>query len=278
MEKLKLTIHPLFFVLGFIYALCGRIFLFAVYTLSAVVHELGHSIVAENRGYRLKQITLMPFGAVVKSSGGKLRYKDEVAIALAGPFVNLAVGLFFVAVWWIFPEIYAWTDVVAEANFSLAIVNLIPAYPLDGGRVVNSIIALKFGEQKSIKICKLMSLVFAICLSILFVLTLFYSPNFSLLLFASFVLFGVFNKDKDCVYIKMKTVFSLDNLKRGIEYKKFAVDKSVKLNRIMKIIDKNAINEVVVFDGGKAVAKISQEQLNQMIEKADIYTSVENFL
>ena len=125
MGSINLSVHPLFYVFGFYYALTGRIFVFVIYTVCAVLHELGHSFVATSAGYRLNKITLMPFGAVVSGNVEGLKFLDEIAIALAGPFLNLAIGVFFVAVWWVYPESYAYTDIVAEANFSMALVNFL---------------------------------------------------------------------------------------------------------------------------------------------------------
>ena len=97
MGRINLYIHPLFFLFGVYYALTGRIFIFVICTVSAIIHELGHSFVANNKGYILNKITLMPFGAIVSGDIDGIRPKDELAIAFAGPFINLLVGVFFVA-------------------------------------------------------------------------------------------------------------------------------------------------------------------------------------
>ena len=126
MVGINFAIHPLFFLFGVYYSLTGKIFVFIIYTVCAVIHELGHSFAASSVGYKLNKITLMPFGAVVTGNIDGLNFKDEIKIAIAGPFINLAIALFFIALWWIFPEIYAFTDVVVEANLSLALVNFLP--------------------------------------------------------------------------------------------------------------------------------------------------------
>ena len=82
MGGINLSVHPLFYVFGVYYALTGKIFVFAIYTITAVLHELGHSFVASNAGYRLNKITLMPFGAVVRGDIDGLKFSDEIKIAL----------------------------------------------------------------------------------------------------------------------------------------------------------------------------------------------------
>ena len=97
MGSIKLKIHPLFYLFGLYYALTGKILIFLVCTITAIVHELGHSIVAGERGYKLNKITLMPFGAVVKGESTELAFNDELVIALAGPMLNFIIAVFFVA-------------------------------------------------------------------------------------------------------------------------------------------------------------------------------------
>ena len=124
MGGIKLTVHPLFFAFSFYYALTGEFLVFVMYTVTAVVHELGHSFAATSAGYKLNKITLMPFGAVVSGNIEGLKFSDQIKIAFAGPFINVAISLFFIALWWIYPECYAYTDVIVGSNLSMALINL----------------------------------------------------------------------------------------------------------------------------------------------------------
>ncbi len=278
MGGINLSVHPLFFVFGFYYALTGKIFIFIIYTVCAVIHELGHSIVASQIGYRLNKITLMPFGAVVSGNIDGLKPKDEIKIALAGPFLNLAIGLFFVATWWIYPESYAFTDIVAEANFSMAFVNFIPTAPLDGGRVVSALLKDKFGEEKAQKVVKILCIVFALILALGFILTLFYECNLSLLLFLLFVLFGAFGKNKENKYIKLYTALTVDKLKCGMDIKRQALHQSVTVKKMLSILDVNAVNEIVVYDDEKRVAFLTEDSINKVIEKGELYAPLSKYI
>jgi stage IV sporulation protein FB len=278
MGGISLSVHPLFFVFGLYYAGTGKIFVFLVYTICAVMRELGHSFVASNAGYRLNKITLMPFGAVVKGDIEGLKLSDEIKVALAGPLLNLAVGLFFVATWWIYPESYAFTDIVAEANFSLAMVNFLPIFPLDGGRVVSAILTQKFGEKKSSIICKILGGVFAGLLLALFIVTIFNTINLSLLFFALFVTFGAFGKGKENRYVKAYSTLSENNLMRGVPIKRTAVSKNVTVKKLLALIDENAVNEIIVYDKNTQIAVLSQQKIEKIIENGDIYSTIEKFL
>ena len=196
MGRISISVHSLFIILGIYYLAIGKGLVFLMITICAVVHELGHSLVAEKNGYRLDRIILMPFGAVIKGDFEEVRPKEQIKIALAGPLVNFAVGIFFVAVWWIYPETYTFTDVAVGVCLSLAVVNLLPAYPLDGGKVLNALLCLKLKKEKALLISKIVGIVFGISLLFLFFLSCFRQINVSLLFFSLFILFATIQEKK----------------------------------------------------------------------------------
>ena len=278
MGGIKYSVHPLFFVVGFYYALTGRIFVFLIYVFTAVIHETGHSVAAGKAGYRLNKITLTPFGAVASGNIEGLKFYDELFIAAAGPAVNLAVGLLFVAFWWIFPETYAFTDVAAEANFTLAAVNLIPAYPLDGGRILSALLSLKFGEERASKICKAVGVALSLLLIAGFIYTAFYMPNVSLLIFAVFVFVGALDRGKENKYVKITSAFDGEKLRRGVPIKRQAVSKDITLKTLVKITDANALNEIDVYDGDRLIKKLDQKQIAKILGSGDIYSKLERYV
>lgn len=132
-----------------------------------VLHELGHSLVARRFGLGVRQIVLLPIGGVAMIEGKPKRPVHELLIALAGPAVNvvLAAGLLAVASRWYGVDTLA--EVVragaskpapsAEtaitwllgANLGLAVFNMIPAFPLDGGRVLRAALAMILGPARA---------------------------------------------------------------------------------------------------------------------------------
>ena len=279
MGSIKVKIHPLFYILGLYFALTGKIFIFIIYTTTAVIHELGHSYVASCHGYRLNKITLMPFGAVVSGNIEGLKATDEIKVALAGPFINLAVALFFVATWWIFPESYAFTDVVAESNFVMAVINFLPVFPLDGGRIVLAFLSSKINKSKAIRIMKVSGIIFSIILFALFIASIFYTINFSILLFSLFLLFSTLSREKDNVYVRLTSI-TLDKkaLNNGIAIKKQAVDKDVPIKKLISILDYNSINEIDVYSNGEKITSLSQGKINEIILKGELYSKLSKYI
>lgn len=278
MGGIRYSVHPLFFVVGFYYALTGRIFVFLIYAFTAVIHETGHSVAAGKAGYRLNKITLTPFGAVASGNIEGLKFYDELFIAAAGPAVNLFTGLLFVAFWWMFPETYAFTDLAAEANFVLAAVNLIPAYPLDGGRILSALLSIKLGENKAAKICKIIGVLLSLLLVAGFIYTVFYTPNVSLLIFAVFVFVGALDRGKENKYVKITSAFDKDRLRRGVPIKRQAVSKDVTLKTLVKLTDSNALNEIDVYDGDRFIKKLDQKAIAKILGSGDIYSKLERYV
>lgn len=274
MGGVKLSVHPLFFALGFYYALTGRFAEFVICTITAVIHELGHSYVAACEGYRLDRLVLMPFGAVVRGDISGLNAADEIKIAIAGPIINVAVGVLFVALWWVFPETYSFTDTAAEANFAMAAINFIPAYPLDGGRVLFALLSARCGKKKAGKICRITGAALSVALIALFVVSLFHIPNFSLAFFAAFVFFGAFSRAKDNIYIRAYSSLSRRALMRGVPVKRIALHESVTVKKMMSVMEEGVLNEIAVCDDGKVLRVLGESEAEKMIEICDLYDKI----
>ncbi len=278
MGGIKLSIHPLFFLFGLFYALTGRIFIFITYSICAVVHEIGHSLVANSIGYKLNKIKLMPFGAVVTGNIDGLKIKDEIKIALAGPLINLCIGILFVAVWWIFPESYAFTDIVVEASLSMALINFLPVFPLDGGRIILATLSIFYGKHKALIISRIIGVAFSVLLLVGFGVTLFSVPNYSLLFFSLFVIFGSLDRGKENTYVRIYSSLNTQSLKRGVPYNKFAIDSSVTVKKLISVLDVNSVNEVVVYSQDKPIAILSQEKIVKILQTGDLYAPIEKYL
>ena len=278
MGKINLFVHPLFFLFGLYYALTGRIFLFVICTVSAVIHELGHSYVASSKGYKLNKITLMPFGAVVSGDIDGLKPRDEIIVALAGPFINLAVGIFFVATWWIFPESYVFTQPFFQANASMACVNLMPFYPLDGGRVVTGILQLK-RQTDCTHIVKKVTMICSLLLFVLFVLSLFTGHNlFSLGLFSAFLFSGVLTKSAGETYVKTAHVYAKNYfLAHGMEKKTLVFATQNTLADVAKRMQGNYLYALeVVNDDMQVVATFSIADLERAIITKPLSTQLKD--
>jgi Zn-dependent protease/CBS domain-containing protein len=112
-----------------------------LFFVSLLMHEYGHALVARREGMEIDGITLWLFGGVARFKGMFPSAGAEFRIAIAGPVVSLAVGGLFVLFAWLAPAPEAVDGVAAwlgYINLTLLVFNLLPALPLDGGRVLRS--------------------------------------------------------------------------------------------------------------------------------------------
>ena len=130
---MKLRVHPLFIAFLFVYTILGGIGAYLVAFLAVFLHEVSHYALARIAGAKDLSITLMPYGA-------SLTLSEDVphvgAILLAGPMSNLVAASVCLALSWIVPELYGYLEGFLTANIHIALINLMPAYPLDGGRLL----------------------------------------------------------------------------------------------------------------------------------------------
>lgn len=273
MERIKFRIHPLFLIFG-ILAFCVNLgTVFVSYLLSALLHELGHAFVAQKLGYRLQQISLLPFGAELSLTDDKFVKNDEIKVAIAGPFVNLILIIFFVALWWIFPITYYYTDIFVFANAVTFVFNLLPIFPLDGGRVFRAIVSKK---NDAIRTEKIVSIT-AICLSLLFfaifLISIFFSPFYSLAIASIFMLTGAFNFNKNAVYKRL--IFAKDlqkDFKKGCDINLVAVSNKMPLYKLIKFINPKTYTIFVVYDESNNLQTVILEKnLNALFTKYDSF-------
>ncbi len=251
-------LHPLFVAVGIWYAFTGELFLFFMSALVAVQHECAHAFAAAKLGYKLNAIVLMPFGAVIDGDLRGISFKDEIFVALCGPLCNLITAAFFVALWWLVPTMYAFTDTACYTSLAIALVNLLPAYPLDGGRIFKCALARFFcrtdpqtgrAERRAETICRMVTILFAFSFFAVFIRQCFISqPNFTLLAFAVFLAIGTFgNRDKSATYARMD--FSRkDALRRGVEIRRVAVSASCPTKDALRFLSRGSYLILEVYD------------------------------
>lgn len=115
-----------------------------IFFLSILLHELAHSFVAKARGIEVKGITLFIFGGVSNLGREARSAGEEFQIAIVGPLMSLLIGALFAVAWAALrgpaPGVAAVAGYLAFINGIIAAFNMLPGYPLDGGRVFRSIV------------------------------------------------------------------------------------------------------------------------------------------
>lgn len=158
---------------------------------SVLLHELAHSLYARSKGGKVREITLMMLGGVSQLTQMPKKPAQEAMMAFVGPLTSLLLGALsllgarFVPAATAFPAHFG-LFYFGYLNLFLGIFNLLPAFPMDGGRILRALLTRPLGRSRATRVAATVGKVFA---GLLFVLGLF-TLNFILMLVALFVWFG----------------------------------------------------------------------------------------
>lgn len=270
MIKIKASIG--FLILLIICLLTKNVFILANYFLALFLHEYSHYFVAKKRGYELNNIFLGLNGLSIDLKT-HIQAEDEFLIAIAGPIMNIVLCLLCSSFWWITPESYFFTHEFFNANLTLALFNLLPIYPLDGNRILNSILL----EKLNIKKAKIIGNIFSIVLSAgfmgLFVWSCYHEINIYFLIFSLFFLTNLETKNTfDIItrynYTKLKKIYKISFL---------YADKSNTLLELYKKL-KPTTYTVFLCEANGVCHQITEQKLIFYVEKYSYDTIIEKII
>jgi len=169
-----------------------------------VLHELGHSVMAIRFGYSIDSITLWIFGGIASLSAMPEDWKQELAIAIAGPVVSVVLGgLCYVAFTLVpvgIPTARFVLGYLAVLNVVLAVFNMLPGFPMDGGRVLRALLARTRPYARATRIAAEVGKAFALLLGLFGLL----SGNIIMIGLAFFVYIGAASEAQQTI---MKAAF-----------------------------------------------------------------------
>lgn len=254
--------------------------------LCVVLHELGHSLVAQALAIPVREIVLLPLGGLAIMSRNPDRPLHEVLVAVAGPLVNvaLAVALFLLTgpalhrsaldgsalMTGTLPEpglatLLLW---LFQANVVLALFNLVPAFPMDGGRILRGVLGMVLGVSRATRIATAVGQVLAVGMGLLGVLT----GHFILVLIAVFVFLAA---GSESVMTQAKSV--LNSLLVGDAYNKHALTLGP-ADRVSTVVDYLLTSyqpDFAVVHGGRMLGVVSRNDVLKALSSGpdDAYVS-----
>lgn len=185
--RLRIDLKILFFLILFYFT--KQIDIYLIIMFFSFIHELGHLIIGLILKMKLQKLEVLPYGFSVsfkinlqdisrKIGKGNILELKKIVIALAGPIVSLIIALIYLN----FEPIYLSKTDIVYSNILIALFNLIPIYPLDGGRIINGVLHIKYGSIKSQILTDKISYVTMIILTIISSISVYYFKNIAIFL------------------------------------------------------------------------------------------------
>ena len=234
---MRFVFHPLLFIVIIlsIWQGYGLYILFAI--VAVLIHESGHAISANHYGIRAKKLTLLPFGASINIECGFLPKRYQAVILLSGAFANMVACVLALSFMWVSIGLFNVIGLFIFVNMSIAFMNLLPLYPLDGGKVV----ALVGGRVARVVLLALSNVVFVALLVLGIV-----SFNWVVCVFAVSMLFTVNSESQNDFAPKFLRPVSS---KQG-KIKEVSIHSTMTLLEVFKRTSSSHYTKFIVTDRG----------------------------
>ncbi|WP_370773896.1 site-2 protease family protein [Clostridium sp.] len=244
--------------------------------ISIFLHEISHIVVAKKNGCKFNNFKIHIYGTSAEFINiDELSKKEKIQIYLAGPCMNLAIACIFFFVGLIINN--SMVDKIININLNLLLFNVLPAYPLDGSRVLEIILSEKILYKEVTDIISKISYMIALGLIAIFLIIFIYNKgiNISLIIAAIIIYLITIGEKKSAKYILMGNIFVKRNKllrNKYIENKSISVYYKMGLANAMAIIDKNRFNSFYVLDDDLRLLFIMHE--DELIEALKLYGNI----
>jgi len=248
--------------------------------LCVIIHEMAHSLVARSYGVKVKDIVLLPIGGVSEMEELPQKPKQEILVALAGPATSIVLALIFYFAFLFFtPGVRSFKISIFQGslflnlffiNLILAIFNLLPAFPMDGGRVLRGILGLKLDLLKATKIAVGIGEFFAI---FLFFFGLFFNPWLALI--AIFIYLGAEGEKRAT---ELKVVIADVPVRAAMLIDVEAITPDITLGEVLEKICHGLQQDFPIIEGKKVLGLLSREKIFSALHKHSKDTRVREIM
>lgn len=245
--------------------------------LCIIMHEFGHVLTAKRFGVETKDIVLFPIGGMARLNRLPDKPIQEFIVALAGPFVNILIAFILFPFFWFYTRpalathaipapdniddnFFFFLPLLLFLNLLLALFNLIPAFPMDGGRILRAVLTIKLGRLNATKIAVAIGHIIAIGL-IFFGM---WSGRFSYLPVGLFIAYTAMNEYR---WIKTEILLSSHRVKEVFRRDHHPLTPNNTIQEVQKVFEKTGQRGFLVFNEKNGL--IGTLDYDEITEKKD---------
>ncbi len=231
-----------------------------------VLHELGHSLVARRFRVRVKDIILLPIGGMARMLDIPRKPRQEFLIAIAGPLTSFALASLFFGLGrtfgWLKHDGYNFLIVI---NVMLGLFNLVPAFPMDGGRILRSLLARRYDFMRATRIAVRVAKIIAVLGGIIG----FYFNIIWFVIIALFVFWGAGAEEKATILS-----FSLSGWTAGdaMLLNPLKLKTTTKVSELLRLMAGHLQDDFPVYDGRKLVGVLAEAVLYRVLRGTPLAT------
>lgn len=210
---MKIKINLKIFIFIIIFLITGQLKIYGILMLFAFIHEMGHLLAGIALKFKPESLKIMPIGIAVSFNVLAQNYNEKILksnllnikkiiIALAGPITNILICI--VLIFWSFGLNVEDRLIYIYSNILIAIFNLLPIYPLDGGRVVKGLLSMNFDNVNSIKLCNKISNGTLYIITFISSIAIYYYKNIAILFIVIYLwIITIIQNKKDDIKIQI---------------------------------------------------------------------------
>ena len=253
----------------------GIVFILALF-LCVVLHEYGHALTARRYGIKTRDITLYPIGGVARLERLPDKPIEELWVALMGPAVNVVIAALLFVYLYLTGGLVPMTDLTVASgsflarlmavNVSLVLFNLIPAFPMDGGRVLRALLAMRMDYVRATQIAA------NIGQGLAFLLGLFGLFNNPFLLFIAF--FVWIGASQEASMVQMRNSISGIPVTHAMQTRFEVLSPSDRLDRVVSLILAGSQQDFPVVEDGQFVGVLTRDDFIRALSQKGQNTPV----